>query len=1654
MARRLDRHGRVNTTGQMGTSGGRRSRLAAALARAAGRAFGRSQASERGTILLMVIGVLAMMSIITVVYVTVGQGDRRQAGALARDARLDDQAAMIADYLSSVIRDDLFSVVFEKDPTGAAGPNPIWYREATDYPWMSEDVRAMPQSGDNFPEFNPAGTAADFPNYFTAPGIYHAGDPFLAASEPGEVDAPTRTNLPATPPYARNVDWPQISNFSPSGLFVNLNALRNNFNAEPGINDHTTYPELSARLTLFDPNTGMPQPPGGTQRLPDGRPAELDIPAHWTCNQIWLHRPAFDLDTTNPAVTGPGTDRYLPYQYADADGDGMFDSRWFELVRWNRIDEEWYPVIRNEGPARLFVAARCIDLTGLINVQTASDFVRGPDGTGYTPIGQTPADIDLRRLLTLTDAYTQYLPQFSEAYEGYQPPAGTGGPRSVADYADTDFDADTARRVGGHGYSALRLAMRDGSIPRREALQADNDPANPASPFILDRVDRPAYFAALANPSSAAYGSTGGGPAFTFARPFGVADELELRTYHGANDSARLSRFEATVAGRDRNPSVTTFGQDVSPHCPVRSNRPLVLERGGRGDRDNFSGPHPFGNVRNGLPDRDALLQAATDIRRLLTFHSGARPLRTVRVENPTDPLTNNDLRVNAVEALEKAVNTPVTQPRGAHDVFRAYVSALLPYVGENATEAWNPSRTDLYTLCYGHRGPELALRIAAHMAVNVIDMYDDNGLAATDAPTAFEVFLRTGGAGGAGGSQIPPGHQRINLDDVMGGTWLTPTGGSAPAIRVYGIEAHPFLTEVGVYTMFTDHPDGDVVTPDTGWTDDEDQDGEPDPGEGPQININGDIDASNPDFLMQVIAFQVYNPFNEPVNMTDFYFEFGDTLFDAAGAFPGGPAGTVYLQPGEHKVFFASTPFVHPNPASGAAGGADARLRSAGADPTHEARKWISKQFDIRIEEVGRYQLRRRDRVTGQLIPEAEVRDMLAPAGDPNQRNSVVMLWRKFPSESTSPTAMAEAERQRSHILIDRMHDPAPPGSSTWDRRWSGNKEIGGTISRGPGQDDDQGISITVYGTVVRPTDSAAVGGGQRPLGAIPAFCIERKPFWDPSAPSLNIGQDDGLNPDTWTKAQFETEFIGSAGAMTLDALLNDQTNNTLNNSSVHLDPDVKTTGLRLQGGASGHTHITFPPLADPFDAFPSRYVEIHLNNKRFRGQPIPPAGMGQKGALLRPADMLLPLGIGPFCIPTASSSIPNVHREDFRWTTLAEALAMATGFDHGPNASGAPVESPAHPSNLYHRLAEDILDRGGLRLEWFVPYVDNVNPTPQSDFSRLPTYDDNLSGSNQDIPRFPAVPFASRIIDNFQTLEHGGLRTAIPGVININTAPLNVLRQLPLLSPDPRLDSWVRSFNAMRLFNQSNPGGGMLAALFPNGSQIYDVAATVKAYRDKALVTTRPSSATGGGGGTTRAIDFRGTRDTTSPASASKGRGLTQIDGLSDEPGFSTPGEILAVQVRTRTATGIPTFLVSQAGGGWPARGDIDNSINRFGFSELDYPNWAQETTANILGIDSTVYEDPLNPGVRKPDEIVNDYDEQLTIANAVLNSITTRSDVFCVWFVVHGYLPSDCEGLGADDPLVPSIARRYVMVVDRSNVTSPTDKPRILLFQEVPM
>ena len=84
----------------------------------------------------------------------------------------------------------------------------------------------------------------------------------------------------------------------------------------------------------------------------------------------------------------------------------------------------------------------------------------------------------------------------------------------------------------------------------------------------------------------------------------------------------------------------------------------------------------------------------------------------------------------------------------------------------------------------------------------------------------------------------------------------------------------------------------------------------------------------------------------------------------------------------------------------------------------------------------------------------------------------------------------------------------------------------------------------------------------------------------------------------------------------------------------------------------------------------------------------------------------------------------------------------------------------------------------------------------------------------------------------------------------------------------------------------------------------------------------------------------------------------------------------------------------------------------------------------------------------------ETEDDYAERLAVAAGIMNTTSVRSDYFAAWLVVQGFRERDVTGLRDEDALVPSFKKRFLMVIDRSNVINPGDSPRIVLFKELPL
>ena len=308
---------------------------------------------------------------------------------------------------------------------------------------------------------------------------------------------------------------------SPDGRFVNLFNLAPavggrrvaNFEAQPGLGLVNGLPRLSEGLSLLRPQ----QPNNPQSDLYDSDTVtdygvsvagdRRNFPAYFSSRQVGVFRPARDLRTG--AGYGPGTPNFLNYQWADADGDGMFDSRWQELTDGRLDPTNPLQFLQTDGNYRYFIAVRIIDASGLVNVNTAGDFTAAPTVRRVNnpqaarpvlrPVGLTPADIDLWRLLTGRDTYEPYFTrtaaypqsqidtQRAAGYDGIPNPradlipaeglrddndAGTNplpggacGPSSTSGY-----DGFRALSTGHNAYTAATVARGGHYMPRTDAV--------------------------------------------------------------------------------------------------------------------------------------------------------------------------------------------------------------------------------------------------------------------------------------------------------------------------------------------------------------------------------------------------------------------------------------------------------------------------------------------------------------------------------------------------------------------------------------------------------------------------------------------------------------------------------------------------------------------------------------------------------------------------------------------------------------------------------------------------------------------------------------------------------------------------------------------------------------------------------------------------------------------------------------------------------------------------------------------------------------------------------------------------------------------------------------------------------------------------------
>ncbi|MEA5614849.1 hypothetical protein, partial [Nodularia spumigena] len=464
----------------------------------------------------------------------------------------------------------------------------------------------------------------------------------------------------------------------------------------------------------------------------------------------------------------------------------------------------------------------------------------------------------------------------------------------------------------------------------------------------------------------------------------------------------------------------------------------------------------------------------------------------------------------------------------------------------------------------------------------------------------------------------------------------------------------------------------------------------------------------------------------------------------------------------------------------------------------------------------------------------------------------------------------------------------------------------------------------------------------------------------------------------------------------------------------------------------------------------------------------------LGRTVTAARIAEALIVMGTGPTWAPDVTRPLTTAEFDDREWMTLPEAFAAALGYedftttpDPRANEAANHVWFDAVRAPAGGQPAEYVLDNLQLRLDDYVAFINASRAASEIGPDGRPVLDNNpFAPGNVDFRRGTGAPLALGVVDRlrpFGVLELPGdsarsaeeralfpLTRPVMGLVNIQTAPLKVLRLLPGLTPSAQFYRANETAGVLRpewwaaqtgIAADSTLGVAQLQPALPADNP--DVAAGIAAYRDRLVATPRTRSTD------TSFLPLSYQPDTNPPSSLQLGVNFTSevlnpsapvdratiagIPGLRGSPMFSSLGELLAVSIDEQDPALSPAqrrHLTIQAYYG--------DGVN------LGAP---AGVVANRVSIDPK-----LTSG--RPGFIEDDYAERLALAAGIMNTTSVRSDFFAAWLVVQGFRESDVNGLRPEDPLVPSFKRRFLMVIDRSNVIEPGDAPRVVLFKELPL
>ncbi len=1635
--------------------------------------------ARRGNTLVLVTAILVLLVIIATAFISRTQAGRQVSAAQQAAAGRDDRASAIAEDLAGMLGDALFPQPV--DPNAIAGGLGAGYRQDPNDPTIRTVVTSWPRlatpanarvfqvdrnfSDPRYPDFAynaPAYATIPWTNWpdflsdlfpagpgqptgaFTTSGGGPIGDAnpygnpgfndnrWLRSTEPVRVDT-NGDGIPDTFTHWAHLSWIATAN--------------NGYRVVKDISDIAG----TALVNMNEANFTQPWAVGlpYEQWLPNVPPAGIANAGQFiSLRDAWFGA----LNGGNSYITNYQTGAALPNFFrladlkasasdppnpadefrfgtlrnvisrtlADTDGDGFTDAFWFLAPT---------PIDRS---IRTLVAVSVVDNSGLVNANVATRF------NPHNSIGATPADIAQIGNPVTTGEQVGFLdypgnsafqtgladPTMWTATDGY-PPVSVGYTRNR--FGDGTMDSLTyLQQVGMKDASGnVNPNMADTSYPAKE--QADFYSAAERMLFFKSmglRLEEPNY-------------------ALT---PFSVGDELELRAYHGSNNPWVLSRFERSLntqfnanaflrSSPDREENSEYLDRLTARQLLLDNRRKLTLFNGVRNDRLPpwlWPSPYPDPSIdynRDGqVSDTDgnpATLEnpaaAAADYaafqRQTLRFdlrRAMDDPLAGSSAVLPAGTVEENrrNWRVDLQQLLERTLSRSWTLAAGGTH-YESYLGSPTNQSAQYQRAQYDKTR-----------------QMAASMTAN-IDQYRDRPTVLGTAPNIIV--------------QDPPLHPALGVQDPIKNDW-----------RYIGQEKQPFIVEAFFALVY---PKSNTNLPPS-------VPGQTNPYQIPLVFQGGGehfVDSSTKPSV--VVAVQIANPYDTPINLADFRLRFyGKSYAFATGTY--GP--TVVLGPATDRgpttaIVYAikDAPGGDTPPATFPFVGTwldfmdieATELYNPAADLNAQTKVFDASSSWLGSVTVNSPAVDPNNSLNDENADSIELLRVIGPQAGPGAGQPSTVVVDRFDNRVSGPKLkFAEA---MSRLFTDPQYYPPHQGyeydpANPPDRNWMNGLRIGSDdyfvawirASR-PWRWDVWGIGLQNGDGVITPDE----------INPRYVFSMGSKPTLPTNTQSGSVsGADQNFKGDRY---KFDQDADGTNLWITY-------TYRNLLGQERRGKPTFFTNAVRQDPGSQNNVYGLGFPYPDANGVFPANVVvgdkglqvDDWVDVNKFTAMRSPFQLLEKGSDFDQVGELLNVLCWGPVIDISTGFATPKTEK------TLSEILLQEDDNTDQPAGRGIYVNR--------------------LRITpWRDSTTDGSAPTDG------PT---TVLGSPPNAPYVPALPAGAAIFDALVCDDRGAAKldldlvgqpgygtiepdellaaerrrprnaasymgTITPGLLNINTAMWETMRTLP---------------NMTRLVNNdadfaAGSGTGLVDQLLINPvnnpfSRIID---SLLLYRDR--VTRQLSGAVLPGVPNPNLIPayvdrglaqnaIPGTNGFMGPITA----GGTTTQPLRGARGVESIGELLLLQ-RYLDDPSLDLWNVERSfsiefDGMDPYRTSEANP----GASGIAYAN----QIANRLSVDVTQGRNTASPDqtvpppMMIPDRVGGDAEDRNILFSGLSNLITTRSDVFTVYFRVRSVRQDPVTGKwdGTRPEMIVDDSR-YVMIVDRSNVNTPGDRPKVLAVRKLP-